>query len=383
MNQSPLIISPIFDSSIMKTNPEKWDSVIEDWENKNYSNVLKGIIEYVDASILSKAKNSDFTDFSIPHGSAVVNIKIENDEFTVNAPFLNLPEKNTIPLLRQVAQINFHPLVLADIILEGNQLSFKYSCSLSLCEPWKIYSVLYEICYNADIYDDEFIKKFGATRIQEPIVTPYPQAKLDEIWDILQKFVNESFEYIKFFQDKRWDGYTWDAIMHVLYKIEFALGPQGQFRNELEKTISMMLDQDASLNELNIKGIKYLESLKNYKRTDFDKDTYIVETFIPYKTYLTLENLRSHSEEGWKRAQGEINSNNYQGATYSLLYTILKNFYNHSIPAEYSTILRNGLINSSNKPWKDAAQILMNTMNSIMQDSKKAAPVDNAGGWGA
>jgi len=366
MNVTPLLLPPVIDSSTYKMDVSSWDKALDAFDAGNFKEAILTLLNYVDPELIGKTGNADSSEFIIPHGSALVTLKISKDTFSVDAPFLILPEKNTIPLLRQVSTINFSPLVLADISLKNDQLSFHYSCPLSLCEPYKIYYVLREICIYADMYDDEFITKFKATRLREPVVQYYSKDKLDEMWGILQQILEDTFKYIKYYTDKRWDGYCWDVIAHTLFKIEFTIGPQGQFRNELEKNINIMIGH-GNLNELNAAGQKYLTSLQNYKREDFDKDMYMVDNFIPYKTSMSsIENLQPFFKPDYERAQGEINAKNTMGASFTMYYAIFRCFYYYNLSADLSAILRQGLIDSGSKPWDEAAKILFNCLGKIV-----------------
>jgi hypothetical protein len=372
MNVTPLILPPVVDSSINKVDVSYWNKVMDAYEAKNYNEVILNILNYVDPALIKKTGNPDSSEFVIPHGSAIVKLNISKDTFSVEAPFLLLPEKNVIPLLRQVTQINFAPLVLAEICLKNDQLYFTYNCPLSLCEPYKIYYVLREICVYADTYDDEFIKKFAAKRLREPVVQYFSKEKLDEMWDIMQRFIADTFQYIKYFTEKRWDGSIWDIIVHTLFKIEYTIGPQGQFRNELEKNIGIMLGK-GNLNELNVNGQKYLLSLQNYKREEFDKDIYFVENFIPYKTSMSnVENLKSFFEADYKRAQNEMNANNRIAAAFTLYFAIFKCFYYHNISSELAAGIRKALEESGNKPWDQASTELMKCITSIMSATPAA-----------
>ena len=96
------------------------------------------------------------TNFIFPHGSIIVNIKLDEEKLSITAPFVALPEKGRIPLLRQVAGLNFNAMDLATIYLRDNRLSFEYSCPIQLINPYKIYYILQEICCTGDKYDDEF-----------------------------------------------------------------------------------------------------------------------------------------------------------------------------------------------------------------------------------
>ena len=135
MNVTPLVLPSVVDSSANKMAAAYWDKVTAAYDAGNYKEAILNLLNYVDPGLISRTGNADASEFTIPHGSALIGLKIGSDTFSVNAPFLILPEKNSIPLLRQVASINFSPLVLADISLEKDQLSFSYSCPLSLCEP--------------------------------------------------------------------------------------------------------------------------------------------------------------------------------------------------------------------------------------------------------
>ena len=102
------------------------------------------------------------------------------DQLNITAPFLLLPEKGRIPLLRQVAALNLTELTLACISLQNDKLFFDFHCPVALCNPYKIYYVLEEICRIGDKYDDEFVTKFKAERIYEPKITPYDNETVDK-----------------------------------------------------------------------------------------------------------------------------------------------------------------------------------------------------------
>ena len=90
------------------------------------------LLDYVNDEFREKYGNAKGTEFNIPHGSIVVNIKIEDDRLLIHAPFLSLPEKNRIPLLRQVAGLNFNAMDLAQVELKKDRLAFEYTCPLAL-----------------------------------------------------------------------------------------------------------------------------------------------------------------------------------------------------------------------------------------------------------
>ena len=83
----------------------------------------------------SKFGNAEGTEFAVPHGSIMVYLRLRADQLNITAPFLLLPEKGRIPLLRQVAALNLTELTLACISLQNDKLFFDFHCPVALCNP--------------------------------------------------------------------------------------------------------------------------------------------------------------------------------------------------------------------------------------------------------
>jgi hypothetical protein len=367
MNISPSFAKALNGSTKSKVDPGHWDTVLNLYESGRYKETIVGIINYVDPGLVEKTGSDDNSSFIIPHGSAIVHIRIKNDHLYVDAPFLSAENANKIPLLRQVAQINFSPLNLARIVLKGDQLAFTYSCPLDLCEPYKMYEVFREICLYADAYDDEFIKKFNATWIQEPIIKPFPQSEKDQIWDQVQIYIKEAQSYISYFETKRSLGYCWDILNITLMKIEYYARPQGILRSEIEKQISY-LQGEAPVNEKVNRGKEFLRKLQEYTREEFDEDLYEAQTFIPYKYRSTLENIRSNFEDSYQTARKERDGGDHMGSTLSMTYIFFKLFYYNNVSEDIAEVVIQGMQKASGKPWQEASGHLWEAMHKIMTE---------------
>lgn len=119
-------------STESKIKVDYFDTSVEAFDNGEYLQSFYALLDYVNDEFREKYGNAKGTEFNIPHGSIVVNIKIENDWLLIHAPFLSLPEKNRIPLLRQVAGLNFNAMDLAQVELKKDRLAFEYTCPLAL-----------------------------------------------------------------------------------------------------------------------------------------------------------------------------------------------------------------------------------------------------------
>jgi hypothetical protein len=208
-------------------NISSFDLSLEAFDKKEYLQSFYYLLDYINPAFKEKYGNAEATEFYIPHGSIIVSIKIEDNQLKIAVPFLSLPEKGKIPMLRQVAVLNFSYLNIIQIKLkEGNKLFFEYACPVDLAEPYKIYDVLEDICYTGDRFDDEFMTKFGAQRIYEPKVTLYDDVLVENVYQTIQASCAECLEAINYFEGTRKYGYAWNIISCAIFKTLYYAHPQ-------------------------------------------------------------------------------------------------------------------------------------------------------------
>jgi hypothetical protein len=371
MKFSPDVV-PIFDKTLLGSirrpiDPMKWDIVLDFYDRGLYKDVIIGILDYVDSEMVSKRGNPAKTDFVIPHGSAVVKIKIDDKKFHVSAPFLEVPSTHNIPLLRQVTEINLFPLNLSTIVLENNQLIFKYSCPLELCEPYKIYDVLREICRYADAYDDDFIKKFNARWVHRPVIRTFAQKYTDYAWNRVQLYLQEASAYIDYLERKRLIEFCLDMMVRTFMKFDYYAVPQGAVRTDIEQAVSQLQDNETPVNDRIRKGREFLSSLKTLTRQEFTKDLYVAEVFIPLRLNFTNEMVDPYFQRYYEVARKEIAAREYLGAVLTLQTAFFSLFYNYIFPDDIKEIISTALVQSSHKPWDKAASVLWEALENVLQ----------------
>ncbi|HQV78336.1 MAG TPA: hypothetical protein PLJ42_08635 [Chitinophagales bacterium] len=366
-----------------KIDVNLWQHVQNSFKEKLYKKTIQDCINYINPEIEKKYANSDKSIYTIPHGSIIVSIQITDSEFKVDAPFLDIEKAKIVPILRQVAQLNFYPLSISNIELEGTLLHFKFSCALELCEPYKVYEILREICINADNYDDEFISKFNAKHIQEPKVIPFPDTQKEEAWYTLQLYIQEALEIFHYLEEKRLNAYLWDILIITLLKIDYYCAPQGTLRIEIEKTISTLNSKDEYLQRLN-NAKSFLQSLQTMDKTSFESSLYHIDIFVPYKFRTDLDGVRDLLKYAYETSEKEIKAGDYRGAVFTLNYGILNLFYHHYVENKISDLLSNAMFLASKLLLKEAAEILFNAIEQIMISTEfttttKRKPVEKKG----
>jgi hypothetical protein len=371
MKFSPDVV-PIFDKTLLGSirrpiEPMKWDIVLDFYDRGLYKDVIIGILDYVDSELVSKRGNPAKTDFVIPHGSAIVKIKIDDKNFHVTAPFLEVPSTHNIPLLRQVSEINLFPLNLSTIVLENNQLIFKYSCPLEMCEPYKIYDVLREICRYADAYDDDFIKKFNARWIHRPVIRTFAQKYTDYAWNRVQFYIQEASAYIDYLERKRLIEFCLDMMVITLMKIDYYAVPQGAIMTEIERAVSQLQDNETPINDRIRKGREILSSLKNHSKQEFTKDLYVAEVFIPLRLNFTNEMVEPYFQRYYEVAKKEMAAREYLGAVLTLQSAFIGLFYNYIFPEDIKELITTALVQSNHKPWDKAASVLWQALENVLQ----------------
>jgi hypothetical protein len=315
---------------------------------------------------VQKTGNQDKSEFNIPHGSIILKLKIDKQNFNVTVPFLKIPAANYIPLLRQVTQLNIHPLNLSEIVLENDQLVFKYTCPLEMCEPHKIYNVLREICTYADRYDDEFIKKFGAARIHKPVIRRFSRDFVNFARQRIQLYLKEASAYIELFRRKRLFDHSLKLITITLLKIHYYIEPQGILGTNIEKTTALLQHREIPLTDKLRKGVEFLKDLQNYNPDEFAKDLYAVDVFIPIKYSIDVEKIETYWQEISGPVKKSIAARDYTAAVLTIQNAFFDLLYNYIVPYSTRRVIVESLLNSSGKTWAEASSILEVALNTIM-----------------
>ncbi|MDR2868729.1 MAG: YbjN domain-containing protein [Bacteroidales bacterium] len=357
----------ILASTASKIDVDSFDKSIEAFEKKEFLDSFYLLLNYINPTFKSQYGNAEGTEFNVPHGSIVVNIKIEDNQLRISAPFISLPTKGKIPLLRHVAVINFSHLNLAQIVLRDEKLYFEYVCPMDLIEPYKIYYVLEDICFVGDKYDDEFVTKFGAERIYQPKITPYETTLVDTIYDEIQLSCNECMEAIKEFESQRKYGYEWNIISFTILKMLYYAHPQGQLLNDLNKAVRELDRDDIPLSDINEVGKKMVERLQSMSKEELAANLYFTETFIPPKRRSVLKNVQENFNEAFEKAGKDFASNDYMTCCVRLIYEFYRLYHYNNVQDDINAVVVNAMGKSSAKPWEEAAKILLPAMEKIME----------------
>lgn len=369
MKQTLTFVPSLIPSTQSRINPDAFDQSVEAFDGGKPLEAFHLLLDYVNPELRETYGNAEGTEFVVPHGSIIVTFKLEDEQLKITAPFLSLPEKNRIPLLRQLVTLNFVTFDLAQVALKGDQLYFEYSCPLALVNPYKIYYVLEEICRTGDKYDDEFETKFGAGRIYEPEVKPYDPQTVDRVYDALQQSCKECMDALSYFETNRQYGYAWNVIATTMLKFMFFAHPQGQLLNVMNQAIREHDREDIPLPEVVAIGKELIESLQKTSKESLAEDLYYVETFIPPKRRSSLSNIQENFKNTYERASKALDNDDHMACCVLIIYKFYEMYHYNDVQDDINAVVVKALKATSGKPWDEAAEILYQAIDDIMEDN--------------
>lgn len=363
-------------STQSQINVDAFDRSMEAFEKKQYTESFLTLLDYIDPDLRQKFGTAAEDEFHIPHGSIIVNISLKNNRLDISAPFLALPEKNRVPLLRQVASLNINNLDLTRIVLREDKLYFEYGCPLDMVNPYKIYYILNEICQTGDQYDDEFSTKFGAQRIYEPKITPYDAATIDRVYDVIQLSCRECLDAVKYFESERKYSYAWNILASTMLKVLYFAHPQGQLLNDLDKAVKEHDREDIPLPEIVARGKETVAWMQGLSKEDLAKDLYFVETFVPGKRRSNLKNIQENFKNTYTNATSALESGDYMACCVMIVYKFYEMYYYNDVQDDVNAVVVRAMKAASAKPWEEAAPILQDALDDIMEGELDLLPED-------
>ena len=346
-----------------------WAVACDHFENQRYPEALRATLEHISPPAFAEAGNGPGPfRLSATHGSASVEITIEDDRFSIHAPFLKLGDQNRVPLMRRVAEVNFQSLILSSIALQDDQLYFEYDTVVDLCQPSKIMTVLHEICVYADRYDDEFISKYNATFYREPEIADLSAAEQLTVWDYLGEVAAEYRRYIEFFERKHAERLEWELITTTMLQVANVPTIHGTLRWTLEDQIARMYDSEIDPPVRIESGRRFVDELcARIGSKDFAPEIYHAKSFLSTKQVGTLAQLQQDAANSRENIYGPIISGNAYVAAFVLRHFLCRLLYQYSLQAEHREAITQALEETGGAPTGDALVTLKALYDQLLE----------------
>lgn len=356
----PQYIKPFESLEEPAIDVEVWKEATDAFDSKKYKDSVIHLLNYINPKVLKGVKTKGDIELVQTQGSAEIHLTITESMLRIHAPFLKVTEDtNVVALLRRVTEINFTMLDLAQIVLEGDELFFKYEAPLSTCQPNKIYTVLRNITFRADDYDDLFVEEYGAVFYKEPNTTPLKEKEVKETLGQIREIFSKFDEDTTYFVENRKDNYRWDAIVISLLRLSNMPYMQGKLRSEIIENIERMYNGDIDLTQRINKGLLYIKELQELSDSYYEESLYHADQFISLRwrssPHIVEERMENHKETIDEMEAAE----DHMAIAYFLYAIFLKLIYNYNLDKNYKDAIEATLTKVSGKSTEDAAPLLL------------------------
>lgn len=339
------------------------------YENGEKLKSFHTLLDFFNKDIRRKYGNEQGTEFHIPHGSILLNIKIENGQFYLWIDFLKLPSSNRVAFLREIMNVNVDDLYLARIIKVGDLLKIEYHCSFEDTHPNKLFRLIGNVCTFADAHDDEYCAKFGAQRCYMPHVIPYSDDDLDRVLDGIKAIGGQTVPEVKSNSDTRSYGIAWNVLAASLYQIYYFMQPQGKLQYDYIEELDRFDDDDddRSIEEVINGGMELLKKLMSMGKEDLKPHLYHIESVISPKVRSTLSAVQERMNPVYEEVTEAMQTEGYNRAYVRIRYSFYESLYYFDMQDDIYAVILDALKDSAGKSLKEAAQILYAALEKIIR----------------
>ena len=341
-NILPKYRRPISGVKDPKVDVSFWEEATDAFDEKDFKKSVIAVINYINPNLLKGKNTSEPIEIIQNQGSAEIQVSITDTTFSVKAPFLKITDKtNKVALLRRVAEVNFTPLNLAQIVLMENELWFQYEMPIAVCQPNKIYDILREVCVYADDLDDEFIENYQASFYTEPQKIELSNEDRDQIWIQISDILEDYKNYSQFFKEKRWDDFEWDIIVISLLKLSNMPYVNGKLRTDLAEYINNLFNGNIDFKFRVDKGVNFMKKLSSKSREEIMRNVYNSEQFISLRYRSSEQIIKDWTKARLEMVDDYVNRKSNFNLSYYLQFNFLKLIYDYNIEENYSNAINN------------------------------------------
>lgn len=344
-----------------------WYTSMDFFTQKKYKDSFVNLLKYIDSNVQIPNETSDSFEVTVKHGSVAITIKVDKDKFSIKAPFLKNVEGGAgLALMREISELNFSYLVLAQFSLEGSDFYISYTDNLENSEPYKVYALFEEICFCSDYYDDYFIDKFKASFISPPQVSYFTDAEKDTAWNLYLEILKEGIDYSNDFDNQRYHGFSLDNLETALLKLDYVIAPQGILGIKLQEIKKDLYAQESYENISRDVKKKFTEML-SYDRNKFNESMFHTKFFIPIRKRAEIPYIQSFFTNVYQDSTANMSNKNFMLAGHSIAFKFYDLFYRNTLPTDIYNFMQMKLEESAGKSWKDVADILYTALDKIMK----------------
>jgi hypothetical protein len=299
--------------------------------------------------------------FRFTQGSSRVSACVENDELRVSVPLVSLPTGgNTIAALRYVLTRISGSGQLHQPRLNGDDVHIEFRGEVSRLHPTKVLEVLRRLPAEADDNDDWLIRQFGAIPLERESVaalTPDELAAAEALW---RRHWNDVEALLEESRRKRSLFFLNEVTAYAIYRIGFALPLCGFLSARLRESASTFNDTDVEPLKRETSLSKCAKEMAAVSRSELEQSLGHAEYALTRLSEGSPAGITNYFGPG--RYSELVDQHRTSGKTMDAALALIGT-YNFLLarfywPEVIEAEMRAGLAMVSDKPWREAANLL-------------------------
>lgn len=299
--------------------------------------------------------------FSFLQGSSEVSLRWDEQRLSLSVPLVTLPEGGRMVAALRYLVTNLggwgqllHPR------LHGQEVYLEFEDPLSRCHPVKVLQLLESAPAKADMVDDWMVDQFGASPLGNGSITPLVAEELERAELIWRAHWAEVAELVAETQRKRSMFLLNEVTAYALFHLKQALPISGSLGTRLGESADIFNntdeDPDRRLAALTKCAKEFSTTTTQELGDNLGHGQYSISPLAPGDARALKHHLGPHdylqSVDGFRK-EGELLT-----AAVALITTYHFLLAMWSWPEPIEDLLQDGITRASEKPWREAFEIL-------------------------
>jgi|GEM_PF-1051653 len=308
--------------------------------------------------------------FAFTQGSSRVTARIEDGVCYLSVPMIRLPQGGGVAALRYLLQRINGSGQMFQARLHGDDVHLEFNETLSALHPQKLLEVLRRMPVRADQHDDWMIGQFGVTALERGEIAGLTD---DDAASAAQQWVthwHEVDELLKEALRKRSQFFLNEVTAYALHRIRFALPLAGTLLPQLMEAANIFNDAELDPRKRESSLVKCIKDMRAITSDELRKHLGHVEYAISPHSEGTPARLASFFGPGnyLDTIEKFRSSGQSMDATLPLASTYYYLLATHTWPPEIAAAMKEGLAAAADKPWREAANLLLNHAKALVEE---------------
>lgn len=367
MQQAPSYVDPFREAPGASTWSESaWNDALLAYQEERYHDALRSFLCMLDAGRVPEGSLVG-KEIRLEHGSVRMLVKVSEESFSLEVPFLRIPEGGrAIAMMRKVMNLTNDLAMSRFLLRDENEIFVVHRDAIAGVHPAKLRGVFASVCTVADTYDDLFEEKFGATRVEALDVETWDGETLNKSHKALSSIVDEGLAFCDLFETKQNLQYAYHALQLTFERITWTLWPQGILRSKISETRNMLADSSKGGAQRIELGKRALREISACSPEQLGESLYEARFILSQQDPIDFEQYQS-SIEGPRDLIGQLRkSRDYDYACFVGLHSIYEDLADNHMPAEATKIYVDALKEVGGTPLSEASAVLMQAISDVV-----------------